>query len=137
MHTLILAMVCQVILTLAVMIVMGRRRFAAVRNKQLPYSVFRTMDLSQAEESVLVAGRNYINQFELPVLFFVGVLTCIQLQLTGQTSQLIAWWFVASRVLHSVIHLSSNNVKQRYYSFLMGAFAILALWCHICWQVLQ
>ncbi|ATC96945.1 hypothetical protein PTUN_b0583 [Pseudoalteromonas tunicata] len=124
---LFLTVFIQVLLTFSVMYIMGKRRFAAAKNKQIEMAAFKTMALDNAPEHVIAAGRNFLTQFELPVLFYVAVLMSLQLNLTGWFSVACAGLFVLSRVIHSVIHLGSNDVFKRYKSFVLGA-AILLIW---------
>ena len=132
---LLLAMFAQVMLTFTVMVVMGRRRFSAARNKTISMQDFATMQLDKAGDDVHIAGRNFINQFEIPVLFFVASVTGLQLNAAGYVFVALAWRFVISRVIHSIIHLGSNSVKPRYYSFLLGCLLVLTMWVLLVMQV--
>ncbi|MFY8275229.1 MAPEG family protein [Pseudoalteromonas sp. SSDWG2] len=132
---LILALFAQVLLTFCVMFIMGRRRFAAARAKEIHLEQFSTMDLKDASESVQVAGRNFINQFEIPVLFFVASLVALITNNLGYLLVTLAWLFVVSRVIHTVIHLSSNHLYSRYYSFLAGCIIVLIMWITLVWRL--
>ena len=68
----------QVVLTLVMMVLMGKRRFAAARNREFHLNAFRTMDLAGANEKVITASRNFDNLLQMPVLFFAGVLAVLQ-----------------------------------------------------------
>ena len=114
----ILAMFVQVTLSLAVMIIMGRRRFAAAKNKQLNLNDFATMRLDNAGDHVRVADRNFTNQFEIPVLFYAGCLLALQLNSASVVVAILACVFVITRILHSIIHLGSNNVRAVSYTHL-------------------
>lgn len=131
----LLAMFSQVLLTFTVMVVMGRRRFSAARNKTITMQDFATMQLNNAGDDVHIAGRNFINQFEIPMLFFVACLAALQLNAAGYVFITLAWGFVISRVIHSIIHLGSNSVKPRYYSFLLGCLLVLTMWVLLVMRV--
>ena len=133
---LFLAVLIQVLLTLVVMIIMGRRRFSAAKNKQIEMSAFKTMSLESAPEPVIAAGRNFLTQFELPVLFYVAALMCLQLNLTGWFTVACASLFVISRIIHSVIHLGQNDVLKRYKSFVLGAVVLLVWWMGMAVQLM-
>lgn len=60
------------------------------------------------------ASDNFRNLFELPVLFYVGVLTAMQFQLSDHAALALAWAFVALRALHSVVHCTFNHVMTRF-----------------------
>ncbi|WP_105180300.1 MAPEG family protein [Pseudoalteromonas sp. T1lg21] len=125
---LIVAMFTQVLLTFIVMYIMGKRRFRAAKQKTIEMKDFLTMDLEKAGTDVRVADRNFINQFEMPVLFFIGCLTALQVNAVGTVFVALAWVYVALRIIHSVIHLTSNTLKARYYSFVVSSFIMLIMW---------
>ncbi|GGE95079.1 MAPEG family protein [Pseudoalteromonas gelatinilytica] len=125
---LIVAMFTQVLLTFIVMYIMGKRRFRAAKQKTIGMKDFLTMDLEKAGTDVRVADRNFINQFEMPVLFFIACLTALQVNAVGTVFVALAWVYVALRIIHSVIHLTSNTLKARYYSFVVSSFIMLIMW---------
>ncbi|MBD1583068.1 MAPEG family protein [Pseudoalteromonas sp. S16_S37] len=124
----IAAMFVQTTLTFAVMIVMGRRRFAAARQGQLEKEDFKTMQLGHAPEPVLLASRNFENQFEIPVLFYVVNLLALQLNNIGWIFAICAILFAFSRVFHSVVHITHNHVKTRFRLFLVGCGLVFIQW---------
>lgn len=132
---LLLAMFAQILLTFSVMIIMGRRRFTAAKNRTISMSDFATMKLEHAGDKVRVADRNFINQFEMPMFFFVACLAAMQMSAVGTLFTAVAWGFVVSRIVHTLIHIGANKVKPRYYSFLTGCLLILALWVLIILRV--
>jgi len=67
-------------------------------------------------------NNNYNNQFELPVLFYAMLVKVDFVQVT------LAWVFVASRILHSILHTGSNIVMQRGGAFLIGFAAVGLMW---------
>jgi hypothetical protein len=131
----ILAMFVQVTLSLAVMIIMGRRRFAAAKNKQLNLNDFATMRLDNAGDHVRVADRNFTNQFEIPVLFYAVCLLALQLNSASVVVAILACVFVITRILHSIIHLGSNNVRARFNVFLIGCVSVFAMWLEMIWRL--
>ncbi|MCF7499588.1 MULTISPECIES: MAPEG family protein [unclassified Pseudoalteromonas] len=128
---LIAAMFTQVLLTFSIMVIMGRRRFTAARNKVIKMQDFLTMELDKAGSEVRVADRNFINQFEMPILFFIACLTALQVNAAGFVFVILAWIYVGLRLLHSVIHLTTNTLKLRYYSFVISSFIMLIMWLMI------
>ncbi|UJX27738.1 MAPEG family protein (plasmid) [Pseudoalteromonas sp. CF6-2] len=125
---LIAAMFTQVLLTFSIMVIMGRRRFTAAKNKVIKMQDFLTMELDKAGSEVRVADRNFINQFEMPILFFIACLTALQVHAAGFVFVILAWLYVGLRLLHSVIHLTTNTLKLRYYSFVVSSFVMLIMW---------
>lgn len=127
----ILAMFSQVLLTIVVMFIMGRRRFAAHKAKAISRNAFKTMDLNQAPEHVIVAGRNFSNQFEIPNLFFVACLLAITLNNTSLFFAVVSVLFVVSRVVHSYIHLNGNFIVARFRVFMVGCALLIVQWLTI------
>lgn len=132
----ILAMFVQVTLSLVVMLIMGKRRFKAAKNKHVQFNDFKTMRLDSAGDNVRVADRNFINQFEIPVLFYVGCIVTLQLNSASYLITALACVFVVSRIVHTVIHIGSNNVRMRFNVFLVGCASVFALWLAIVWRIL-
>lgn len=75
-----------------------------------------------------IAARHIANQFELPVLFYAVCLALYVVNGASWLAVLIAWIFVASRLLHAAIHLGSNRVRQRMPVWLVGFVAVALLW---------
>lgn len=76
---------------------------------------------------VRLPNRNYMNLLELPVLFYV---VCIVAFVTGSVSPAtvsLAWGFVGLRVLHSLIHLTYNNVLHRLGAMALGSVVLVVL----------
>lgn len=125
---LVLIVVLQVLLISAILVVMGRRRFAAARNKEIHLSAFRTMDLAGANERVITASRNFDNQFQMPMLFIFGVLFILHFGLADLVFVLLAGVFVVLRLLHAVVHLTSNHVRQRFNLFVASCVVLWIFW---------
>lgn len=118
----------QVLLTLVMMILMGKRRFKAAKNRELPYKAFRLMDLSGANEKVITASRNFDNQFQLPMLYLFAVMFAQQFAVVDLSLVVIGWLFAISRVAHAVIHTGANHVRMRFAVYVFGALMLLLFW---------
>lgn len=106
--------------------VLGRRRYGAIRSGEAKAGQYKVRSTEPAS-SVTVAS-NLINQFELPVLFYV---LCLTLHLTNGVNYLtlaLMWVFVASRYFHAWVHLTSNNLLLRSRAFFLGAVILLLGW---------
>ncbi|MFT6092622.1 MAG: hypothetical protein ACJA2Q_000511 [Pseudohongiellaceae bacterium] len=122
------AMFALVMLTFLVMVVTFRSRMSSVSSGKVPLSFFSLMQGSDLPDMVAKSTRNFNNLFEVPVLFYVGALAYIALGLTAPTPVLCAWLFVAARALHSLIHLTYNNVLHRLIIFGVGNISVLVMW---------
>lgn len=126
----------QVLLTSVVMVLMGRRRIAAAKNKEISISAFRTMNLTGANEQVIATSRNFDNQFQMPMLYLFSVLFTLQLGVADMIYVVMGAAFVALRVVHTVVHISTNHVRTRFNVFLLGCAVLWAIWLRLLWQVL-
>ncbi|MGC3981745.1 MAG: MAPEG family protein [Steroidobacteraceae bacterium] len=116
------------LLTIIVMLHLGRLRITAIRSRQISIKFFRAYVGNDEPEYMRVVSRHFVNLFEMPVLFYVGV---ILVYITGQvTTWLVAcaWTYVALRYLHSYVHLTSNNITRRFACYFGSAVALVALW---------
>lgn len=124
----------QVLLVYIVYVVMGRRRFVAVKSGEAKVGQFKTRSTEPAS-SVTVAA-NLCNQFELPVLFYVLCLTLHVTNGVNYLTLLLMWIFVLTRYFHAWVHLSSNNLRLRSRSFFAGAVIILLGWIWVALHLL-
>lgn len=121
----------QVLLTLAIMVLMGKRRFKAAKNRELPFKAFRVMDLTGANEKVITASRNFDNQFQLPVLYLFAVVFALQFALADLSLVVLGWLFAISRLVHAYVHVGANHVRLRFAVYLFGALALLLFWLRV------
>ncbi len=119
-------MIAQVLLVYCVYALLSLRRRQAVRGGHARVSQFRE-NREEPPESLFVRN-NLANQFELPVLFYVA---CLALFVTGAgdaVSVTLAWLFVASRVMHAVVHVTTNRIRHRQPLFIAGFVLLALLW---------
>lgn len=130
----IYAMFAMVLLTFAVAIYMFRLRVAAVKKGELKLSYFRLNSGANVPDKLAQASRNYSNLFEIPLFFYIGCSLALALNLENIASIILSWLFVASRIAHSWIHLTSNNVLHRLKAFTLGNICVLLIWGLLVWQ---
>jgi hypothetical protein len=115
------------VLTFVLMFWTGHLRVGAVRRGET-----RIRDIALGEPNWPVrptqAANAFDNQFQLPVLFYVLVLIAHLTKLADFLFVILAWLFVATRVLHAGIHVTSNRVSRRFFAYLVGAIVLLIMW---------
>ncbi|MDP5137565.1 MAPEG family protein [Rheinheimera baltica] len=126
----------QILLTSVVLVLMGRRRIRAAKNKEISVAAFKTMNLSGANEQVIATSRNFENQFQMPMLYLFSVLFTLQLGLADMGYVVLGAAFVLLRLVHTFVHIGSNNVRLRFNVFLLGCVVLWAIWLRLVWQVL-
>lgn len=117
-----------VFLTIIIGAQLLRLRIQAVKAGQVRLSQLRLNQSSDIPDKITQAARNFSNMFEVPVLFYTA--GCLAIALHYETTLLIsvAWLFVLSRVIHSWIHLTNNNVIHRLYAFMAGNACVVTIW---------
>jgi hypothetical protein len=73
------------------------------------------------------ASNAFDNQFQLPVLFYVGALLALHFGPTLIEVGL-AWLFVATRYVHAWVHITDNHVIRRFGAYLAGLVVLCLLW---------
>ncbi|EGM78150.1 hypothetical protein Rhein_1570 [Rheinheimera sp. A13L] len=126
----------QVVLTLLMMVLMGKRRFKAAKNRELPYKAFRVMDLTGANEKVITASRNFDNQFQLPVLYLFAVVFALQFGAADISLVVLGWLFAISRLVHAYVHVGANHVRLRFAVYVFGALMLLLFWLKLSFAYL-
>jgi hypothetical protein len=90
-------------------------RFAGATNEVMPPHARQAAD-------------NYNHLMEQPTLFYA---ICIVLQLLGQGDHPInigfAWGYVATRVIHSLVQTTFNNVPTRFSVFVISTLFLIGL----------
>lgn len=114
--------------TFGVLSVLPVVRIRAARRGEVRASDFRLGESAAVPESVRLPNRNYMNLLELPVLFYVVCLMLYMVRGVTPTALVLAWIYVALRVLHSMIHLGYNNVLHRLAAFAVSNVVLIVLW---------
>lgn len=135
---LLIPLLAQVALSFIVMQTMYQKRVAEMKSKRIHPQ--RTKTRSQTH-GVLTdsesAANNYANLFESPVLFYTAILLTLILMLQDNVLVVLAWSYVASRYIHSFIHVTYNRVMHRFSVFIFSSFVLLAIWVRLGWIILQ
>jgi hypothetical protein len=119
------------LMTLVVLLTLGLRRFAAVRNRVVSVKYYTTYTEGAEPEALRRHTRHVQNHFEVPPLFHLVVFGTYLVGQVDALTLVVAWFFVASRLVHSVIHLGHNNVSHRFLVFGLGVLAVLFLWVRL------
>ena len=128
------AMFLQVFLTMFVLFRLGMVRKKALDDKAVTWGEIAT-NHSAWPDYALKVYNNFVNQFEIPVLFYVGVLTALLLNQNSWAVVILCWVFVISRWIHMYIHTGSNYIPHRYKIFLLGFISLALLWLYLAIKV--
>ena len=112
---------------LLLLIRMGRVRMAAVRQGAMTIKDI-ALDNRRWPDDVRKFSNNYDNQFQLPVLFYAILPLLLMLVKVDWLQVTLAWVFVLSRIVHSLVHTGGNDVMKRGQVFLVGFLALGLMW---------
>jgi hypothetical protein len=103
-------------------------RFAAVRGGKMNVKFYRAFQGDEEPDEIRVVTRNFINLFEVPVLFYVVTLMTYVTHAVTYWMVALAWLFVVLRYAHTFIHLTSNDVIVRFSLYLASGVVLLLMW---------
>jgi hypothetical protein len=119
----------QVFLTLGVLALLAVARARAVRSMDRQRG---NPDLALGRvtwpEDATKRAANFRNQFELPVLFYAVVAFALLTKGADLPMVVLAWLFVASRVVHAAIHVGPNKVRWRTPVYALGFLILVLMW---------
>lgn len=115
-------------LSFGVMLRLGAARYGAIHSGAVSIKFFRTYDEGSQPARLHLLSRHLQNHFEVPPLFYLGILFSYVSGSVGAASVVLAWLFFALRCVHSFIHLGSNNVSVRFFIFGISLLVLAGLW---------
>ena len=126
----------QVLLTFFVWIKMYLSRIQEVQDKRIDPQAISTRSKSRdlLTDSAAEAD-NFMNLFEMPVLFYTAMLLALVLLMQDPVLVILAWLYVALRVIHSLIHTTYNIVMQRFRVYIFSCLALFAIWLRLAWNI--
>jgi hypothetical protein len=124
---LILAIAAQVLLTLAILILMGVERLPRVMSGEISLKDI-AVDTDAYPLKARLLSNNFDNQFQLPILFYIAALLALWSGGTNWLEVACASLFVASRYVHAAIHVTTNNVERRFAVYTAGLAVLAILW---------
>lgn len=115
-------------LTLACVVTLGLSRYRAIRRGEVRISYYRSYDEGTQPKRLHLLSRHVQNHFEVPPLFHIGVVLLFVTASTSGAALWFAWLYVLARLLHTWVHLGSNNVTHRFVAFGFSLLMLLGLW---------
>lgn len=134
----LLPLLTQVLLTFLVWFYLFTRRIPEILHRDLDAKNLK--DRAEAHGLMpdsAAASNNLKNLFEMPLLFFTAVLLALVLMIQDQLLVFLAWGFVGSRVIHSLIHCTYNDVNHRFAVYVISCLFLLLLWIRLATFILM
>lgn len=113
------------------LLVLAHRRLKAYAAGETKGRYFKVFTGEGEPEHVRAAQRAYLNQFEMPMVFYAACLAAATFDKATIALTATAWVFVSLRLIHFVIHVTSNNVLWRFRVFMLANVALLAMWVQL------
>lgn len=120
-----------VILTFLVGFSMGASRLISVKKGQVNPLYYKLLSGYTPPEYVVKLSRNFSNLLEVPILFYTLGVLLVALNISSPVILVLAWCFVGLRIVHSIIHITYNHPKHRFYAFLSSCLIVLVMWVQL------
>ena len=115
-------------------------RLGSGRLRTLKAGKTRVRDIALGESNwpadVTQIGNCFNNQFQLPLLFYVLTALALVLRKADLLFVIMAWIFVVTRIVHAGIHVTSNNVNQRFAAYTAGMVVLMLMWAIFAVRIL-
>lgn len=134
---LLIPLLLQAGLILLVWLAMYATRLTEMKRKGVdPQDLANTEKKNDLLKEVAAASDNFKNQFELPLLFFIAILTALILVIQNPLLNSLAMAFVLLRIVHSFVHITYNKVMHRFAAYALSSFALIGMWVIIAMNVI-
>lgn len=117
--------------TLLVLLLLPYQRLKAAFSGHVTSHDFKYGESSRVPPHVSIPNRNLMNLLEIPVLFYILSLVAFTTQLADLLTIVLAWTYVGLRVVHSLVHLSYNNVTHRLVAFAASNGVLAVMWVRL------
>lgn len=134
---LLLPLLLQVALTFVVWLRLYHLRISEIQRKRIQPRALATRG---GRQGLLIdseaASDNLMNLFEMPVLFYLAIVVALILMIQDPVLVAFAWLYVALRAVHSLIHITYNEVLHRFWAYFASSAALFVIWGRLAWHIL-
>lgn len=115
-------------LTVAVVFRLATLRFRAVRGRKVDPRFYKIYRGDGEPEEVAAVSRHLVNLYEAPTLFYAATAIAFAAGIAVTPLVVLGWAYVGLRLVHSSIHLGSNDVLWRFRVFALSWMVLVAYW---------
>ena len=130
-------MFSMVLLSMLVGLRMLQLRYRAVLQDNLTPAYFEHNRGGKPPAYMMQADQHFTNLYETPVLFYAVVILIYVLNMTDTFSLIISWTYVASRLIHTYVHMGRNTLAIRRNIFLSSVTILGVLWSYVLINLLS
>ena len=80
-------------------------------------------------------AESFSNQFEMPVLFYAGIMLALLMLQNDPALISLAWLWVLLRAIHAFIHCTYNRVMHRFTVYASSCLVLWAFWGRLGWNL--
>ena len=133
----LLPLLAQVLLTFTVWFYLFARRIPEIMRGGIdPQALQDRNEAHRILTESAPASNNLKNLFEMPILFYAGILLSLVLMVQDTLLVILAWGFVILRIAHSVIQCSYNDVNHRFAVYAISCLFLLFMWIRLASYIL-
>jgi hypothetical protein len=122
-------------LTFLVLILIPIARFRAAFAGKVTAEDFKLGESQRVPPRTSLPNRNLMNLLEMPVLFYVLCLICLTTHHIDATLVTAAWIYVGLRAVHSLVHITYNNVFHRLTVYATSNLLLTLMWVYVFWRI--
>lgn len=126
-------MILMAFATMLIYIPLVRARIKSVTSGEVKPGVYK---LNQGLAGYSLQLNNALgNQYEAPVLFYAA---CLAAHVSGNATRLmvgLAFAYVIAKILHIVIHITSNKIPLRLAVFSISMAILLGMWITLAYRL--
>ena len=123
----LLPLFVQVVLTFALLFWAGHLRVGAVRRREVHVRDIALRESNWGKRETQITNA-FHNQLEIPIVFYVLTILAWVTKQADLLFVVLAWVFVAVRLLHAVVHVTSNHVGRRFAAFAASVVVLAVMW---------
>jgi hypothetical protein len=115
---------------IALMIYMFKVRSKAVKDGRVSFKNFKSYT-TESPEDLVILQNHFNNQFQIPLFFTMAALLSLTQNTVSTITIVFSTIFILSRFYHTRIHLGSNKLLHRAYSFFAGVIIVGAIFLEV------
>jgi len=123
----LLPLFVQVTLTFVLLIWMAALNRSAVVRREVRWQDIALREPSWPARNLQIRNA-FLNQLETPLLFYVLTILAWITRHADLLFVILAWIYVALRIVHACIHITDNYVPRRGAAFIMSAIVLALMW---------
>lgn len=136
-EVILLPAVALVLLTAVVWVLLYFTRVREMRARRISPQAVATRAKGALALEDTAASDNFMNLFEMPVLFYVLIVILYAADMADRSHLTLAWTYVALRYVHTGIHVTYNRVMHRFPVYLAGGIVLWIMWGRFAAQLLD